>query len=259
MGTWLLAVAMLAASGAIAAADTSPVNGFVTEGAGELTGSVTLADGAAGAGVSVHVVGPDGAEKLVTADQRGAFRVALGKGSYHVFITGEGRVTGTTAASTSNDVIELHDIVPPAVAARAKKTAGYIPAYSDAAEDADTWTRAWLMLHVDAQGKVTHVKLLEKAGFDLDEIAVREAFALQFEPARDANKRPVRSLVVWTFEWPAYWWMRRPGERSLTRLPPEVADVPCRRADKPKKWDRDCRGADMKAAASRPWVAKKTK
>lgn len=59
-------------------------------------------------------------------------------------------------------------------------------------------------LEVDATGKVRSVKLLNRLGHGLDELAEKRARALTFAPARDADDRAVASIVVWrfTFELP---------------------------------------------------------
>ncbi len=254
-------VIALATLASVARADAPVANGFFTQGPGELDGSVSRADGSPAAHATVHVVTEGAPEQRATTDARGRYRVTLRGGHAHVFITEPGKVVGTTTASApsaGDDVIEIHEAEPPAVAARPKKPADRILDYSDAAMEADTWTRAWLMLHVDARGMVTHVKLLRAAGYDLDAIAMRAAFALRFEPARDRAQRPIRSLVLWTFEWPAYWWLRQ-TKQPLSRLPADVADVRCRRADRPRKWDRDCSEPDLAGAQRRPWLARRKK
>ena len=54
-------------------------------------------------------------------------------------------------------------------------------------------------LVVDATGRVTSAVLLNKLGHGLDELALRRARQIEFEPARDTSDRPVASVVVWTF------------------------------------------------------------
>jgi periplasmic protein TonB len=54
-------------------------------------------------------------------------------------------------------------------------------------------------LLVDASGKVTQRSLLNKLGHGLDELAMKRAAALEFEPALDTNDRAVASVVIWTF------------------------------------------------------------
>jgi protein TonB len=56
-----------------------------------------------------------------------------------------------------------------------------------------------IRLLVDASGKVTQRTLLNKLGHGLDELAMKRAAALEFEPAIDTNDRAVASVVIWTF------------------------------------------------------------
>lgn len=55
-------------------------------------------------------------------------------------------------------------------------------------------------LIVDERGNVAAATLLNRLGHGLDEQAVRRAGQLAFEPAKDANDQPVRSIVIWTFD-----------------------------------------------------------
>ena len=41
--------------------------------------------------------------------------------------------------------------------------------------------------------------LLNRLGHGLDELALKRAAEIEFEPARDTDDRPVTSVVVWTF------------------------------------------------------------
>jgi TonB family protein len=54
-------------------------------------------------------------------------------------------------------------------------------------------------LIVDDHGAVKSQVLLDKLGHGLDELAMRRAAKLEFEPARDTDDRPVASIVTWTF------------------------------------------------------------
>ena len=54
-------------------------------------------------------------------------------------------------------------------------------------------------LIVDDRGTVTRATLLNKLGHGLDELALRAARKIQFAPARDTERHPVASVVVWTF------------------------------------------------------------
>jgi hypothetical protein len=75
---------------------------------------------------------------------------------------------------------------------------------------------------VDERGTVTRLKLLKRPGFDLDKICIDEAFKLKFSPALDDAGRPMKTYMLWTFEWPSWGWliqgngtaMRRPVDRD---------------------------------------------
>jgi hypothetical protein len=79
--------------------------------------------------------------------------------------------------------------------------------YSPQAMERDAWARAFLLLDIDERGEVTRLKLLKRPGFDLDQIAIDEAFKLKFEPARDGHGRPIRTYIVWDMEWPSWGWL----------------------------------------------------
>ncbi len=249
--TFLLVLAL----GGQAAADPTPsISGFITSDPGELRGSVTDPDGDPIANASVHVLSPKG-ERIIKTDARGNYKVDMPGGLQHVFIEVPGRIVGVTSAE-AGEVIEMKDILPPAVMAKPKKDVEWIPPYSDAAQDDDNWTRAWLMLDVNDKGAVAGVKILNAPGHDLDKIALAAAFDLSFEPARDRAKRAVPSLVLWTFEWPAYWWMRH-NRFLLNHVPPDATLVRCRNPKKPRNWERDCSKPNMAKFASDPWIRKR--
>lgn len=54
-------------------------------------------------------------------------------------------------------------------------------------------------LVVDENGKVKSSVLLNRLGHGLDELALRRAAQIEFQPARDTDDKPVTSVVVWTF------------------------------------------------------------
>ena len=54
-------------------------------------------------------------------------------------------------------------------------------------------------LLVDARGKVASRSLLNRLGHGLDELAMKYAEGLEFEPARNIQDEPVASVIVWTF------------------------------------------------------------
>ena len=105
------------------------------------------------------------------------------------------------------EVIHLEEPAPPVVRPKVKRYHRKLPPYSDAAILSDVWTRAWMLIEIDEHGTVTRLKSLKAPGHDLDDIAIREAFGLHFEPARDAFGKPMRVWIVWGFEWPANSWL----------------------------------------------------
>jgi len=110
------------------------------------------------------------------------------------------------------EVIEIHDppVKPKALNFNPRKT----PPYSDAAVLSDAWTKAWMLLDVSERGDVTRVKFLKRPGFDLEKIAIKEAFKLKFSPARDGRGNPLRVYVVWPIEWPSAGGCRRSPARA---------------------------------------------
>jgi len=72
--------------------------------------------------------------------------------------------------------------------------------YPDEARKLGLEGRVQVRLLIDATGKVTKRTLLTKLGHGLDELAMKLAATIRFEPALDANDRPVPSIVVWGFD-----------------------------------------------------------
>jgi hypothetical protein len=91
------------------------------------------------------------------------------------------------------------------------------PRYSDDAIEHDVWTRAWLLLDIDATGKVTRAKFLHRPGAGLDEIALESVFEMHFEPARDASGRSIRARTIWGIEWPSFGWRVAGGKWTRCR------------------------------------------
>jgi periplasmic protein TonB len=78
--------------------------------------------------------------------------------------------------------------------------------YFDAGKDYPPEARALeiegairVRLIVDERGQVKSRVLLNKLGHGLDELAMKRAAELAFEPAKDTDDHPVTSVVVWTF------------------------------------------------------------
>ena len=158
------------------------------------------------------------------------------------------------------ETIIIRDTINPKVAPKPRKNPRIAPTYSDAAIERDVWAKAWLLLDIDERGVVTRVKFLKRPGFDLDPIAVKQALGTKFDPAEDANGRPVRTMMAWPIEWPSYWWMVK-MTGLVTRIPPSAGNVPCAGSG-PMHMDsahpvyRDCSLPDLAQAEREPWFTR---
>jgi len=160
-------------------------------------------------------------------------------------------------AYAGDETIVIHDPPPKVEPKPVKHYSRIAPPYSDYAIEHDRWARAWLMLDVDASGTVRRVKFLHHPGADLDAIALRQALGMKFEPARDAQDHPVSRMVLWTIEWPSYWWLVM-VEGVTTGIPSAVNGVPCAGSgplhmESMHRVYRDCSGPDFSSAATEVW------
>jgi hypothetical protein len=212
----LLVLVLLA--GVAAADDASPTT---------LAGRVTDVLGRPIPHARVYIM-PRGTVTLTTATDKdgryaielsaaGAYSVVIAAGRLHtyrqVLITAHAATTLDVEVELDVDGGEVINIVdtklpPPAVPPKPtndnERTS--LP-YSPQAMERDAWARAYLLLDIDEHGIVTRLKLLKRPGFDLDQIAIDEAFKLKFEPARDGHGRPIRTYIVWDMEWPSWGWL----------------------------------------------------
>jgi hypothetical protein len=167
----------------------------------------------------------------------------------------------------ADEVIVIVDHIPPPVLPKPKNyIATKTPPYSDEAVLSDAWTKAWLILDIDERGKVARIKFLKHPGHDLETIAKDEAFKLEFEPARDATGKAVRTQIVWSIEWPSAWWLSTfIGVRStmppIVGFPPHRMDdyVPCAGSGPLQLGSvhpvyKDCSQPDLSRASREPWV-----
>lgn len=162
------------------------------------------------------------------------------------------------------EVIYVEGTAPPKVFPKPKKRYGSIaPPYSDYAIEHDTWTRAWVLLDIDARGVVKRVKLLKKPGADLDKFAIDRAFSMRFDPALDGAGNPVPMKLVTNIEWVSWGWMIM-FEGVGTRIPAQhhVDKVPCAGSGTPMLMDskhrtyRDCTPPDLSKIATEPWITR---
>jgi hypothetical protein len=194
-----------------------------------LAGRVTDVGGKAIAGARVHVLPRGGARVSTETDKDGRYAVELGAAGAYSVVIAVGQVNTyrqvlvTEHATTTLDVLvevdlgggEVIKIIderlpPPAIPAQpvGGESRKSLP-YSKQAMERDAWARAWLLLDIDETGRVTRLKMLKRPGFDLDQIAIDEAFKLKFEPALDAEGRPMRTYLLWDMEWPSAGWLRQ--------------------------------------------------
>jgi len=170
-----------------------------------------------------------------------------------------------------NEVIIIEDAPPlPRVKAKPKKRylgeGGPIddiflrpaPEYSERAILSDAWTTAWMLLDINEAGKVTRVKFLKYPGYDLEQIAIKTALALQFEPAIGADGKPARSYLAFPIEWPSYGWLV--AKTGLASGIPDTSHVPCRGSGPLHLGSiyptyKDCAPPAFAKANTEPWLS----
>ena len=151
---------------------------------------------------------PSGGDEVVHMDNiaPSATGVAVATGKRSTGRIGRGGTGGGTGAgSGAGSADELARPVSVAtIKTRAMPKGEY--QYFDAGKDYPPEARALgiegairVRLVVDEQGKVKSRLLLNKLGHGLDELAMKRAAEIAFEPAKDTDDRPVASVVVWTF------------------------------------------------------------
>jgi hypothetical protein len=241
------------------------VHGFVTYGVGEVSGRVVDDDGKPIANAEVHVVAGAAVERIMKTDGAGKFKASVSAGGTSwFFVRGRARISGPSILSSEGDgeLIEIHEVIPPAVMPRPLSSPRAIPDYTDEAIEHNTWTRAWLMVDVDETGSVRQLKLLQRPGFGLDAIAIRKGFELRFEPALDRAKKPTSALAIWIFEWPPYYWLLEKsgqGDNAMTRMPLDARGIPCRGSGPTHSIYRDCSRPELSKAMTQPWVERPNK
>ncbi len=200
-----------------------------------LVGKVTDLLGTPVPNVRVHVVS-DNDHQIVTTDKNGDYKVVVdgnrtlsvvvGAGEFHTFRRGTIK-DGTLLRLdfelevSDGEIIRIVDSKPATVPPKLPAGAPHVtPPYTTEAMERDAWAKAWLLLDVDETGRVRRVKLVKRPGFGLDDIAVKEAMKLRFEPALDENNKPMRTTMYWAMEWPSYAWMMV-HQGSTKRMPTE--------------------------------------
>jgi hypothetical protein len=237
------------------------VRGFVSTGTGPVEGRVTDATGHPVRGARVHVVSSAGNEAVVMTDDKGHYRIDLPRADIRalVFVYGDlqiGASTATTELTGNEELVVMHEMIPPAVYPEPVTNPLIIPEYSENARDANEWTRAWLLLEISDAGTVTRIKFLNRPGYDLDAIAIREAFKLRFEPARNRANRAIAAQTLWAFEWPSFWWMHDNHEDDLRHIPHSAMTIPCRGTGPTRSVYRDCSAPNIANVVRERWITK---
>ena len=261
------ALILIALVGVAAADDDGAVTGFEATGSGPLSGHAVDANGKPLASVEIHVVSKSGGEQIVRTDSDGHYTVELRGAATEtsmIFVRGHrgahlGGIVSDSKIVDGTDAIEIHETSPPAVVAKPVNRWIPILPYSKTAIAYDVWVRAWMTLDIDATGRVQDIRWIQRPGHDLDSIAVREAFALTFEPARDRAKRAIASQLVWVFEWPSHWWLDHQDEhRDDTRMPANYIEVECQKPGERRRDRRDCSQADLRGSLGERWIGRPT-
>jgi hypothetical protein len=246
----------------------------------QLSGRVRdRASGAAVEGAIVIVNGPRGS-KTLTTDEDGHYAIVVAAGHYQlVFAYGKTRTAAAIDVTDKDatldakidvgpgEVIVIQERLKPPVEPKAKNfKPRRAPPYSSRAILTDAWTKAHMLLEVDARGNVRRFKWLQRPGHDLEAIARSEVMALVFDPARDAKGTAIDSYVVWSIEWPSAWWLEkmvgtRQGIPAMHGFPPRPKwhYVPCKGSGPLNLGSihptyRDCSEPDLAKAKTERWV-----
>ena len=119
----------------------------------------------------------------------------IGRGGH-----GGGTGTGTGAGSA----VEMAPMSVATIKQRAMPRGDYsyqeAKDYPEEAKQLDIEGKIRVKLVVDEHGAVKSAVLLNRLGHGLDELALRRASSIVFDPARDSDDHPVASVVVWTFD-----------------------------------------------------------
>jgi len=73
------------------------------------------------------------------------------------------------------------------------------PKYPEVAQRMGVGGRVRLKLGIDRRGEVKSVRVLEKAGYGMDEEAVRVVWQYKFKPAKGRNGQPVDFVITYNF------------------------------------------------------------
>jgi hypothetical protein len=173
------------------------------------------------------------------------------------------------ASAHAGEIIDIHDIPVPKVMPKptpATYDPLHVPAYSSDAILEDVWVRTWLLLDIDAHGKVLRFKFLNHPGYGLEPIAIAEAFRVSFSPALDNHDKPTEAFALWKIEWPSHDYLyelwgstQRLPEGAFRGDPSPIYRLRCQGSGPLNLTSvhatlRDCRSPDISKVDVEPWV-----
>ncbi len=62
-------------------------------------------------------------------------------------------------------------------------------------------------------------------------------------------------MMLWSFEWPSYYWMQKLHQELRNGVPAFVTQVPCQVAGEHHAEYRDCTGPDLARGLAESWIA----
>ena len=150
---------------------------------------------------------PSGGDQVVHMDDIApsatGVAVAQGKPATRVGRGGAGGGTGTgSGAGSAEGNVKPVSIATIKTRAMPRRDYGYLALgheYPAEAKALGIEGQIRVRLIVNERGVVTSRVQLNKLGHGLDELAMKQAAELEFDPAKDTEDRPVASVVVWTF------------------------------------------------------------
>lgn len=72
------------------------------------------------------------------------------------------------------------------------------PAYPEIAQRMGIGGKVQLRIEIDRKGNIKSVRVLRKAGYGMDEEAIKAMWQFKFDPAKDADGKPVDVVITYT-------------------------------------------------------------
>jgi protein TonB len=149
---------------------------------------------------------PSGGAPVITEPDiaPSATGVPVAKGPRNTGHVGRGGTGTGTGSGEGSGTAELPPVSVATIKTRANPRGdfsyGLLKDYPTEAKQLGIEGQIRVKLIVDEHGAVKSATLLNRLGHGLDELALRQANLIVFDPAKDTDDRPVTSVVVWTFD-----------------------------------------------------------